>query len=375
MINNNNLKNIYFLCKKELYGLINDTTLVMLIIFIFTFVILTTKSADNSELNNVNVAVIDSDKSYLSTKIINKITPPMFKYPKEVNENDATLEMYKGNFVFVINIPNNFQNDILQGKDSKIQILIDTTAISQASSGISYLQESITKEILNYLNKNNNLSPIITDTYILFNENSMTSWQSAINQMVLNITILAILLTGAAVIREKEQGTIEHLLVMPVSVTQIAIAKILSSAIVILISTILSLIFIIHFAMQIPLQGSLLLFILCTFIYLFSATSLGMFISTLTPTLPQFGLIIVVLMLMINFISGSATPITNMNILIQKLVMFIPTTHYVLSIKNLLFKGANFSSIWINLLIMSVFGIIFLFFAILQFRKMIEKTN
>ncbi len=194
-------------------------------------------------------------------------------------------------------------------------------------------------------------------------------------QIVTNITILSIVLVGAAVIREREHGTLEHLLVMPVTASEIAIAKIVTNGLVIFVGAMLSLWLVVHVWLGVPLAGSLMLFAACALLYLFSATALGIMLATVAPTMPQFGLLVVPVYAVAYLLSGAATPVESMPAAMQVVVRFLPTTQFVNLSQAILYRGAGLDAIMLPLLTVSLTGIVFLVFALARFRSMLARQE
>ena len=163
-----------------------------------------------------------------------------------------------------------------------------------------------------------------------FNPNLKTAWFSAMTQVINQITMLTVILTGAALIREREQGTVEHLLVMPVVPTEIMLAKMIANGLVILVAAMLSLQFVVHWWIGSPINGSLLLFLLGAAIYALVVAALGIMLGTLATTMGQFGLLAMPVLMVTQLLSGSSTPMESMPVWLQYFIQTIsPTPHFV----------------------------------------------
>jgi ABC-2 type transport system permease protein len=305
------LANVLLLVGKELRSVMKDVTLVVLILFAFTVAIKLVAEGVRAEVFNASVAMIDNDHSELSRRLRAAIRPPYFKAPQDIARAEVSDAMDKGRYIFVIEIPARFEADVLAGRAPSVQILIDATAMTQAQLGASYFQQIFTTEALDFLHARGMVAliPLRTTSRLAFNPNAQNEWFTAVMQIVTNVTVLSIILVGAAVIREREHGTIEHLLVMPVRASEIAFAKILANGLVILVAAIASLWLVVHLAMGVPLAGSPGLFVLAMMLYLFAVTALGMWMATMAPSMPQFGLLAVPVYAVAYLLSGAATPI------------------------------------------------------------------
>ena len=161
-------------------------------------------------------------------------------------------------------------------------------------------------------------------------------------QVINQITLLTVILTGAALIREREQGTVEHLLVMPVVPSEIMLAKMIANGLVILVAAMLSLQFVVHWWIGSPINGSLLLFLFGAAIYALVVAALGIMLGTLATTMGQFGLLAMPVLIVTQLLSGSSTPMESMPVWLQYLVKTIsPTPHFVAFAQAVLFRGAD----------------------------------
>ena len=196
-----------------------------------------------------------------------------------------------------------------------------------------------------------------------------------LNQLVGNATLLTILLVGAAVIREREHGTIEHLLVMPVDANEIVMAKILANGLIILVSSVLSLLLVVHRAVGVPINGSLALFVFCEAVYLFTMAGLGVLLATQAPTMPQFSLLCIIVYIAVFLLSGSTSPIENLPPWLRSLSELSPMTQFTALSKDIIFRGAGWSVIRHRVAITAVSGFLFTAIAVIRFRRMLAQQN
>jgi ABC-2 type transport system permease protein len=371
------LANVVLLSGKELRSLLKDTTLMVLIVFAFTAAIYSVAKGIKSEVSNASVAFIDADHSQLSRRLRDAVRPPAFKTPVVIARADAADAMDRGRYIFVVEIPPRFEADVLAGRAPAIQILVDATAMTQAGLGTGYLNQMFVSEVFDVLHaKGIEASlPIKVASRIYFNPNTDTFWFTSVMEIVINITLLSIMLVGAAVIREREHGTIEHLLVMPVRASEIAMAKILTNGLFILAVAMLSLWLVVHYGLGVPIQGSLIFFMIGAFFYLFSVTSLGMWLATLAPNMPQFGLLAMPVCAVAYLLSGAATPVESMPSIVQTIVKVFPTTQFVSMAQAILYRNAGLGIVWPQLAVVTVSGGLFLFLALARFRSMLERQG
>lgn len=194
-------------------------------------------------------------------------------------------------------------------------------------------------------------------------------------QVINNVTILSVLLTGAALIREREHGTIEHLLVMPVLPSEIMLAKIWANGLAIIIGAILSLWLAVQGGLAVPVAGSIPLFIAGSVLYLVSVTGLGILLATFTTSMPQFGLLVMPVLIVMNLLSGSTTPMESIPGWLQTIMQISPSTHFVAFSQAILYRGAGLETVWFDMAIMVLLSLTFFIIALLRFRQTIASSH
>jgi ABC-2 type transport system permease protein len=190
-------------------------------------------------------------------------------------------------------------------------------------------------------------------------------------KLIDNITMLSIILTGAALLREREHGTVEHLLVMPVTPFEIMTGKVWAMALVVLATTETSLLLVIQGVLNVPIQGSILLFMAGTALHLFATTSLGIFLGTLARSMPQFGLLMMLVLLPLQILSGGTTPRESMPAFVQFVMLAAPNTHFVMLAQAILFRGAGISVVWPQFVSLVLIGVVLFAISLARFRKTI----
>ena len=340
--------NVFRLGIKELYSLRTDPILLVMIVYAFTFAVYAQATGAKTEVENVAVGIVDEDDSELSRRIAGAILEPQFKRAVELTPSEIDPGMNSGRFVFVLEVPPKFEFDVLAGRRPTVQIDVDATALTQAGVGSSYIQNIIEQEALGYLQHREGTvsAPINFVLRTAFNPNHKSEWFLAIMAVINDITMLTVVLTGAALIREREHGTVEHLLVMPVRPAEIMIAKICANGLVIVAVAILSLWFVVHSLRRVPLSGSTLLFIAGTVLYVISVAALGILLATFTATMGQFGLLVVPVLVILNLLSGSATPLESMPAWLINVMQITPTIHFIGFAQNVLYRAAGLDIVW-----------------------------
>ena len=369
------LANIYRLGVKELWSLVRDPAMVVLIVYVFTGAIYIAANAVPDSINLASVAIVDEDDSPLSLRIGSAFYPPHFIKPYMVSLDEVDKGMDKDRFTFALDIPPNFQRDVLAGRNPQIQLNVDATRMSQAFVGSGYIQEITLGEVTAFVERHRGQATLPVDLALRmrFNPNLTRSWFGGVVELINNVTMLSIILTGAALIREREHGTVEHLLVMPVTPFEIMTAKIWSMGLVVLAATACGLFFIIQGALHIPIEGSILLFLLGAAAHLFATTSLGIFLATLARNMPQFGMLLILILLPMQMLSGGSTPRESMPQFVQDIMLVAPTTHFIELGQGILFRGAGIDVVWKPLVFLAAIGCVFFAVSLARFRKTLSQ--
>ncbi len=373
---NNSLKqsirNIFHLGVKEIRSLMRDPMMLILILYSFSLGIIITANGSTDTITKAAIAVVDDDKSMLSQRITDSFLEPMFLKPKIITHPEIDRGMDRGEYTFVVVFPPDFQKDVLAGNCPKIQVNVDATRMSQAFTGVGYIQQIINQELQKAVpqtngSRNTQLAELVIRNR--FNINLTSSYFDAIVQLINNITMLAIILTGAALIRERESGTLEHLLVLPVTAFDIMVSKVWSMGLVVLVAAFASVMLIIKCYLHIPIAGSVLLFTAGMALYLFAVTSLGIFLACKSQNMPQLGLLFILVFLPMNMLSGGSTPLESMPRVLQIIMQASPTTQFVSFSQAILFRGAGIAVVWKEFLALFVIGGVLFGYSLIHFRK------
>ena len=368
--------NIYRLGVKELWSLVRDPVMLVLIVYTFTVAIYSAATALPETLHNAPIAIVDEDASPLSARIASAFYRPHFLPPKMIPLTEVDPGMDAGQFTFALDIPPDFQRDVLAGRSPAIQLNVDATRMSQAFTGSGDIQQIVLGEVNEFVQgyRGSPAPPVDLALRVRFNPNLDRSWFGALMEIINNVTMLSIILAGAALIREREHGTVEHLLVMPVSPAEIMLAKVWSMGLVVLLAAALSLAFVVQGALRVPIEGSVVLFLFCAALHLFATTSMGIFMATLARSMPQFGLLMLLTLLPLEMLSGGSTPRESMPEFVQNVMLAAPTTHFVSAAQAILYRGAGFEVVWPQFLALLLIGAVLFSVSLGRFRRTIGQT-
>ena len=366
------IRNIFYLGIKEIRGLWRDPLMLILIVYSFTVSVYVGAKSQPDSISDAAIAVVDEDHSPLSKRITDAFLPPMFAKPVLISPHEIDTVLDRGEYTFVVVFPPNFQEKVLADNDPEVQINVDATRMSQAFTGNGYIQQIILREVNDFVTRDQPSGVTYTADALIrnrFNPNLTKSWDGGVSGLINNVTMLALILTGAALIRERERGTLEHLLVMPVTPFEIMVSKVWSMSLVVLLASAVSLWMVIRNWLHIPLAGSSGLFMLGVLINLFAVTSMGILLACFARDMPQLGILMILVLLPMQILSGGTTPQSSMPPVIQYIMQLAPTTHFVQFGKAILFRGADFAIVWPIFLKMVAIGGIFFWAALRRFRR------
>jgi ABC-2 type transport system permease protein len=368
---------IFWLGLKELRSFAHDWVLIGLVIFAFSIAVFAQAQSRSQELYNASIGFVNEDHSELSRRIIHALLPPYYKEPQRVEPNDVDRLMNTGKFTFIIDIAPQFQRDVLAGRRPAIQVNVDATAMVQAGLGSRYTEQIITTEVNDFVShvEGSPLPPINLAARVAFNPNVNTSWFTSVMGIINWVTMLAIIMAGAAVVREREHGTMDHLLVMPVSPFEIAASKVWANGLVIIIAVGLSLTLVVRTLLGVPIAGSVPLFLAGTALYLFFATAIGIFLATIARSMPQLGLLYMLIAMPMNILSGSNTPLESMPQWLATIMQASPSTHFVSFAQAILYRGAGFDVVWPQFLAVAGIGGLFFAAALFRFRRAAAQAS
>ncbi len=369
--------NILWLGFKELRSLASDLVMMFFVAYAFTGTIYVQATGTSSEVNNASIAFVDEDNTALSKELMNAFYPPRFQLPETLVAADVETAMDEGRFMFVVVIPPRFETNLRAGRHPDIQLNIDATAMQQAAIGAGYIKNIINNRVNSFFARTDVSAPEPINLVIrrLFNPNGESSWFASVVGIINQVTLLTVILTGAAVIREREHGTLEHLLVMPLTAFEIAMAKVWANSLVIVVATALSLFLIVRTVLQVPFAGSVILWFSGVLLYLFSATALGLFLGTISRSMAQFALLIILVVLVLQLLSGGSTPVESQPEWLQYLTFFLPSRHFVSFSQKIIYRGGGIAAVWPQFLVVTAVGLAFFTYSLALFRKSIAVTK
>ncbi len=366
------------LTRKEFIQLFRDPVLLGLMGFMFTVNIYLQGSNISLQLNAAPLVVHDGDHSFASRELIYLFRPPYFHLDGEIEDPRKGLQLLdEGLVVAVLDIPPGFQEALLSGQPTQVQLQVDATPTAQAFLAASYAARIVGEFGLKSALAREGLGPraeaalpvIRNESRAWFNPNQTDRWFIPISELLEAITVMSILLPGAAMVREKQRGTIEQLLVAPLSPIQIMLPKVIAMTAVILLGVTFTLFAIASPIFHVPVRGSLTLFYAVTALYVFTNAGLGLFAATVARNIAQLGLLAILLVVPLILLSGTWTPPEAMPGWMGIATFVLPMRHYVDVSYGILLKGAGIDLLWDSVLTLALLGGAVFSFGVWRFRR------
>ena len=372
------LRRLGVMTAKEIRQLLRDPVLLSFLVFVFTVNVYLQGSSVSLQLNRAAMVVQDADHSAASRELIYRFRPPYFRLDGEVDDSRKAISLLdRGEVMVALDIPHDFQELLLAGETSSVLMQVDATHTAPGFLASSYAARIVNQYGLEVALAREGLSAggleevpvVIEDQRVWFNPNQEDTWFMPISELLEAITLFSILLPAAAMVREKERGTVEQLLVSPLSTFQIIFPKVIAMTGVILVCVSLSLFAVLGGIFQVPMRGSLPLFYFVTTLYIFTNAGLGLFIATIARNLAQVSLLSLLILAPLILLSGTWTPPEAMPAWLRLATLASPLRHYIDASYGILLKGAGLDLLWDSVLAIGILGVLVSSFGIRRFRR------
>ncbi|MBC3878537.1 ABC transporter permease [Undibacterium sp. FT79W] len=364
---------------KELLQLLRDPVLLVFVLYAFSADIYNAASGVSFQLNNAALVLFDLDRSAASRELAGRFMPPEFRWAGAIDHAKQGQQLLDdGKAMAVLDIPPGFGAALTRGDNTSVQLQIDASnsvlGFLAAVDATQIVARYGLEQAAGNLGFSSDLSaldaPVINNnSRVWFNPNQNDAWFMGISELLNVVTLFSMLLPAAAMVREKERGTIEQLLVSPLSPLQIMIPKIVAMVAVLLGGTALGLFGILVPIFSIPVSGSLLLFFALTTLYVSTLAGIGIWIATLTNNMAQAGMMVILILAPMMFLSGAWTPPEAMPTLMRWGMYVSPLYYYINASYGILMKGAGISILWPLFAGILVIGCIVSGATILRFKK------
>lgn len=372
---------LFVMTRKELLQLGRDVPLLLFLLYSFSLSIYASGAGITMQLNNASLLVHDGDHSVSSRELIHRFQKPYFRFEGEVqNPEDGVRQLERGAAMVLLDIPPRFHEALVGREPTSVQLLVDTTNAPQGLSAAAYSTRivggfsfDLASSRLGGASGGQRQLPFVESAHrVWFNQDQKETWFQSISHIMRMITLFAFLLPAAALVREKERGTVEQLLVSPVTPLQIMLSKVLAMTLVILTSTALAMASVLKPVFGVPVKGSTALFVFLTALYTFTTAGLGLFAATVTKNQAQVGMVSLLVIAPMLLLSGIATPFESMPPWVQTLMALSPLRYYVDVTYGILLKGVGLDLLWDSALAMAGLGAVLFGLGLWRFRKQLQ---
>lgn len=369
--------NVFWLIGKEIRSTLGDPVMVVLILWSFFIAVMMEASGAGDTVHNAAIAIVDEDRSPLSRAIPAALTEPWFQPPVYLAPDEAAAAMDRGEIMFALNFPPDLGADAIAGRRPVVQLLADATAVTQAQLGADYIRNIVADESRLFVTGDPEapVPELQIDLRRAFNPNGDPVWFKAMSALLNQLSVLTIVLTGAAMLREREHGTIEHLMVMPLSPAEVALSKVLAVMVIVLVAFVGSLVVVVKGVLGVPVAGPMPLLLAGTALYLWAAAAIGMLLGTLARSMAQFALLIIMVIIPIIMLSGGFSAIESQPEAVQHLTFFLPSRHFLAFAKAVAFRGAGIEALWLPVAMMAALGAVSFAASLALFRRSMSVTG
>ncbi|MBW1917232.1 MAG: ABC transporter permease [Deltaproteobacteria bacterium] len=372
------LQRLLAMLRKEYLQFFRDRALIYIVLYLFTVEIYVAGSGFNIEVRNYPTAIYDRDNTQLSVQLAEKFRLPYFRVTHLIySDSEMVTLLNKGTVSLVLVIPYGFARDLVEKNHAEVQAIADGTLSNTALLALGYASQiagEFAQEVGRRLGRTvpgaEHLQPQVKlKPRVKYNPNQKAEWFSSLMELFSVITVVSILLPAAAMVREKERGTIEQLMVTPITPVEIMLAKVISMASIVLVSSFLSLFLVIYPIFALPWRGNMLLYMVATALFVFSATGVGLLIATVCRNLPQTILFLLIVLPPIMFLSGSWTALEAMPLGMRLITYISPLKYYIIIAYGILLKGAGLTQLWPEFVGLIVLGLLLFGFCAVRFRR------
>lgn len=333
---------------KEILTFFRNWGLVLLVLYSFTLDVYIAGEGFEIKPRNISVGYVDYTQGVISNKILSTLHKPEFQKPKMFkSEEELKKAIFNREIIVGLIFDPDFEKNLIKTGKAKINVMLDSTAAAQAYITLSYIQDSVSQF-------SNLKFPIELKIHKLFNQNADTKKFISFSEFLSVLSLLSIILSAVVFVREKENGTWDLMLLMPIDSKLIILAKSLSQIVIIFSSSLISVGIVLFKIFNVPINGNFIYFLILTLIFLFSMTGIGLFIASIAKNLLQVAQLSVLIMMPMIFLSGAWTPISSMHPFIQYLSYISPLRYYIQGSVGIFFKGMPLDALFPYFIALSI---------------------
>lgn len=369
---------VWALVLKECRQLVKDRALFAYTVFIFTLDIVIAASAATRELTGSAVAAYDASRSVASRQLLDRFHPPYFEHRHALGDpREAGPLLDRAQARVVLGLPHDFAERLARSQPVEVQLLVDTSDANSGYLVATYAQRIVAgfadEQAQRSLARNGvdsaALPEIRPEVRYRFNAALNELWFNTVSEMLTMVTIAAILLPAAALVRERERGTIEQLLVSPVTPLQLVLSKVLAMTFVMLVGTSVAVFGIMRGLYGVPFQGSVPAFLAVVALFAVASAGVGILAATFARTSGQVGLIVLLIVVPMVMLSGTWNMPEGMPVWLQNLSELSPLRHFIPLAYGITIRGVGLETLWLPLVKMLALGVVLFAAGVLRFRR------
>ena len=372
------MRQIYHIIIKEFLHLRRDRKMLAISILAPVIQLILLGYAATTDVKDIPMLVLDQDKSSVSREFINLfVNSGYFVLTQQVNSPDKIDQYIEDGEVWIaLVIPSDFSANMLAGRQTTVQLIADGSDANSANIGIGYVSQiiatysrSLMRTIETQTRGRLTFAHVNPEVRVWYNPELKSRNFMVPGVLALVLMIITMTLTSLGIVKEKEIGTLEQLMVTPIKPYQLIIGKLLPFVIIAAVD-ILLVITVAYWWFGIPLRGSFFLLLSLSGLFVLTTLGLGLFVSTVSKTQQQAMMTAQFFFFMpFIFFSGFTFPIENMPQVIQYITYAIPLRYYIVIVRGLFLKGVGIAELWTQAAALLAFGVVILTLSVLRFKK------
>jgi ABC-2 type transport system permease protein len=354
---------------KEVRQILRDRQLLFLLVFPPTFQLLLYGFALSPDVKNLRIAIADLSVSPISRELISAVVENhVFDVTKVGSTPGAVSKaVAQGRVEAAMIVPPEFNRKIKEGLTADVQILLDGVDANTSGIAAGYLTQMIDTFNRSLLPKEPTSANVLPDITFLYNPGLLSAWFFVPGVMGLVLNLAGSLVSTSTLIREKDSGTLEQLIMTPATAMEVLIAKILPLFFLLMGNVIIALM-VGKFIFNVPFRGNPVLFFAVSSLYIFVAISIGITLASISANQIQALLTSFFINLPVIMLSGAVAPIQSMPKFFQYVALLNPLRYYIICIRSILLKGVGLDVIWPSVLMLAVFAVLLLTLSASRFR-------
>jgi ABC-2 type transport system permease protein len=357
---------------KEVRQILRNKQLIVLLIFPPTIQLLVYGFALNPDVHHLKLGVVDYAQTAESRSLVAAFTENQIFDAKitTFNEKILTQQVETGKLTAGLVIPPDFSREIAKGESARIQVFIDGVDANTAGIASGYISQIVQQFGLQQFTPNTTI-PVTTQVIFFYNPGLTSSWFFVPGVMGLVITLIGSIVSAITVVKEKDTGTLEQLLMTPAEAWEILLAKVVP-LFVLMMGDVLLALMIGRGIFAVPFRGSFLLFMVLSGLYMFVGIGVGILLATVCQSQQQVVLTTFFINLPMVQLSGAIAPIETMPRFFQILSIFNPLRHYIAIVRGILLKGVGLEALWVHVLALACFALLLMTISTRRFRSQLS---